>query len=106
MGIGPAFEIPKALEYAGLKQADVDYFEINEAFAAQLLACNRELKIDMEKLNANGSGISLGHPVGSTGVRLVISGYYELRRRGGAVGCSSLCAGGGPGMAIVFERMS
>lgn len=106
MGIGPAFEIPKALEYAGLKQADVDYFEINEAFAAQLLACNRELKIDMEKLNANGSGISLGHPVGSTGVRLVISGYYELRRRGGAIGCSSLCAGGGPGMAIVFERMS
>ncbi len=106
MGIGPVYEIPKALDYAGLTREDVDYFEINEAFAAQLLACNRELKIDMEKINVNGSGISLGHPVGSTGVRLLISGYYELKRRGGSIGCSSLCAGGGPGMAIVFERVS
>lgn len=106
MGIGPAYEIPKALELAGLKQEDVDYFEINEAFAAQLIACNRELKISMDRLNVNGSGISLGHPVGSTGVRLLISGYYELKRRGGSIGCSSLCAGGGPGMAIVFERIS
>jgi len=106
MGIGPAFEIPKALEYAGLKLEDVDYFEINEAFAAQFLACNRELKLDMEKVNANGSGISLGHPVGSTGLRLLITGYHELKRRGKAIGCGSLCAGGGPGMAVVYEVLN
>lgn len=103
MGLGPVYEIPLALKRAGLEMKDVDYFEINEAFAAQWLACNRELKIDMDRVNANGSGISLGHPTGMTGARLVVTGMYELMKRGGKIGCASLCAGGGPGMALVYE---
>jgi len=105
MGIGPVYAIPKALGYAGLAMKDIDYFEINEAFAAQWLACNRELKIDMDRVNANGSGISLGHPTGQTGIRLVITCMYELMRRGGKVGCASLCAGGGPSMATIIEML-
>ena len=106
MGIGPVYEIPKALEYAGLRQEDIDYFEINEAFAAQFIACQRELKIPMDRVNSNGSGISLGHPVGSTGLRMIISGYYELKRRGQELGCGSLCAGGGPGMATIYQLLN
>ncbi|MEA4813372.1 MAG: thiolase family protein [Oscillospiraceae bacterium] len=105
MGIGPIYAIPKALEYAGIKQEQIDYYEINEAFAAQVLPCLKELDIGLDKVNANGSGIALGHPVGMTGLRLMISGYYELKRRGGRYGCASLCAGGGPAMAAVFERL-
>lgn len=105
MGIGPVYEIPKAVQEAGLEPKDIDYFEINEAFAAQFLACNRELKLDMDKVNANGSGIALGHPVGCTGLRIVMAAYYELARRGGKYACASLCAGGGPGMATVIERL-
>lgn len=103
MGIGPIYAIPRAIELAGLRQESIDYYEINEAFAAQVLPCLRELGIPMDKVNANGSGIALGHPVGMTGLRLVISGYYELKRRGGKYGCASLCAGGGPAMAAVYE---
>ncbi|AEG14413.1 acetyl-CoA acetyltransferase [Desulfofundulus kuznetsovii DSM 6115] len=103
MGIGPVYAIPKALKYAGLQLNEIDYFEINEAFAAQLLAVNRELKLDMDRVNANGSGISLGHPVGCTGVRIVVTLLFELRRRGGRYGVASLCAGGGPAMATVIE---
>lgn len=103
MGIGPVYAIPKALKYAGLAMKDIGYFEINEAFAAQWLACNRELKIDLKKVNANGSGISLGHPTGQTGIRLVISMMYEMLKRGDRFGCASLCAGGGPAMAVVIE---
>lgn len=105
MGIGPVYEIPLALKRAGKEMKDVDYFEINEAFAAQWLACNRELKIPMDKVNAVGSGISLGHPTGMTGIRLIITAMNELKRRGGKIGCASLCAGGGPGMATVFEML-
>lgn len=105
MGIGPVYAIPKALKYAGLAMKDIGYFEINEAFAAQWLACNRELKIDMSKVNANGSGISLGHPTGQTGIRLVISLMYEMLKRGDRFGCASLCAGGGPAMAVVIELL-
>lgn len=105
MGLGPVYAIPLALKYAGLKMEDVDYFEINEAFAAQWLACNRELKIGMDRINANGSGIGLGHPTGQTGIRLVISCIYELIRRNEKIGCASLCAGGGPGMAVLVERL-
>jgi acetyl-CoA C-acetyltransferase len=105
MGIGPIYAIPKALKEAGLSLQDVDYFEINEAFAAQFIACNRVLKIDMDKVNANGSGIALGHPVGCTGLRIILATYSELVRRGGKVGCASLCAGGGPAMATVIERL-
>ena len=106
MGVGPIYAIPKAIEYAGLTQADIDYYEINEAFAAQVVPCLRELNIPLDKVNANGSGIALGHPVGMTGLRLMISGYYELKRRGGRYGCGSLCAGGGPAMAVVFEALN
>lgn len=106
MGVGPIYAIPKAIEDAGLKQADIDYYEINEAFAAQVVPCLRELNIPLDKVNANGSGIALGHPVGMTGLRLMISGYYELKRRGGRYGCGSLCAGGGPAMAVVFEALN
>lgn len=103
MGIGPISATQKALEKAGLSVADVDLFEINEAFAAQCVACQRELGIDVEKLNVNGGGISLGHPVGATGSRLVVSLLYELKRRGGRYGLATLCAGGGMGTAVLIE---
>ncbi|TWH45513.1 thiolase family protein [Sporomusa sp. KB1] len=105
MGIGPVFAIPKALEYAKLTMNDIGYFEINEAFAAQFLACNKELKLNMEKVNANGSGIALGHPVGATGVRIIVSLIYEAKRRNVKYGVASLCVGGGPGIASVIEIM-
>lgn len=106
MGIGPIYAIPKAVEQAGLKMEDIDYYEINEAFAAQVIPCLNELNIELDKVNANGSGIALGHPVGMTGLRLMISAYYELKRRGQKYGCGSLCAGGGPAMAVVFEVLN
>ena len=103
MGIGPVSASKKALEKAGLTIEDMDLFEINEAFAAQAVACANELGIDQEKLNVNGSGISLGHPVGATGSRLVITLMYELKRRGQKYGLATLCAGGGMGTAVVIE---
>lgn len=106
MGIGPAYAIPRALHYAGLRLEDIDYFEINEAFAAQFLAVNRELKLEVDRVNANGSGIALGHPVGCTGVRIMIALLSELRRRGGRYGAASLCVGGGPAMATVIEMIA
>lgn len=105
MGIGPAYVIPKALKYAGLELKDIDYFEINEAFAAQFLAVNRELKLDMDKVNASGSGIALGHPVGCTGVRIIVTMLNEMKRRGSRYGVASLCVGGGPAMATVVEML-
>ncbi|MCL4439761.1 MAG: thiolase family protein, partial [Firmicutes bacterium] len=106
MGIGPVYAIPRALKYAGLNLKDMDLFEINEAFAAQFLACNRELNLDMSKVNLNGSGIALGHPVGCTGIRIIVSLMHEMRRRGGRYGVASLCAGGGPAMATIIEMIS
>lgn len=105
MGIAPISSSRKALEKADLKIEDIELFEINEAFAAQCLACQRELGIDIEKLNVNGSGISLGHPVGATGCRIVITLLYEMRRRGNKYGLASLCAGGGMGTAVILENM-
>jgi len=105
MGIGPAYAVPKALRCAGLQLKDIDYFEINEAFAAQFLAVNRELQLDLDRVNANGSGIALGHPVGCTGVRIIVTLLAELRRRGGRYGVASLCVGGGPAMATVVEMV-
>ncbi|KKM10417.1 acetyl-CoA acetyltransferase [Clostridiales bacterium PH28_bin88] len=105
MGIGPAYAVPKALKYAGLQLEDIEYFEINEAFAAQFLAVNRVLKLDMAKVNANGSGIALGHPVGCTGIRIIVTLLYEMERRGDRLGVASLCVGGGPAMATVVERI-
>jgi acetyl-CoA C-acetyltransferase len=105
MGIGPAYAIPKVLDLSGLTLDDIGYFEINEAFAAQFIACNRELKIPMNKVNSKGSGISLGHPVGATGVRIIVTLLHELKNRDDRYGIASLCVGGGPSMASLFERI-
>ncbi|MBB2773121.1 UNVERIFIED_ORG: acetyl-CoA C-acetyltransferase [Mycolicibacterium obuense] len=102
-GSGPITAIPKALELAGRKLEDVALFEINEAFAAQAVACARELQLDEDIVNVYGSGISLGHPIAATGARMVTSAIYELRRRGGGIGVLSMCAGGGMGAAMVIE---
>lgn len=103
MGIAPISSSRKALKKAGLKIEDIDLFEINEAFAAQCVACERALGIKREILNVNGGGISLGHPVGATGSRLVITLIYEMRKRGNHYGLASLCAGGGMGTAVIVE---
>jgi len=103
MGIGPIGSTREALKRAGLEISDIDLFEINEAFAAQCVACQKELGIDTEKLNVNGSGISLGHPVGATGSRLVVTLIHELKKRGGKYGVAGLCAGGGMGVSLVLE---
>ncbi len=105
MGIGPISATQKALKKAGLTIEDIDLFEINEAFASQCLACQKELGISDEKLNVNGGGISLGHPVGATGSRIVISLMYEMRRRKNRYGVATLCAGGGMGTAVVIEAV-
>jgi len=110
MGLGPAVAIPKCLKEAGMKFEDVEYWEINEAFAAQWLGVGRMLKEDfgmelnLDKVNHNGSGIALGHPVGCTGLRIVVSLYYELERLDLTVGGASLCVGGGPAMASLWTR--
>ena len=105
MGIGPAYAVPKAIQLAGLAPEDLGYFEINEAFAAQFLAVNRELNLDMAKVNANGSGIGLGHPVGCTAARIIVSLIYEMQRRDVRFGLASLCVGGGPAIGTVIEKM-
>jgi acetyl-CoA acetyltransferase family protein len=102
-GSAPITAIPKALELAGRKLEDVALFEINEAFAAQAVACARQLGLDEEIVNVYGSGISLGHPIAATGARMVTSAIHELRRRGGGIGVLSMCAGGGMGAAMVIE---
>lgn len=103
MGIGPAEALPLALKRAGVSLADLHLIEINEAFAAQYLAVERLLKLDRERVNVNGGAIALGHPVGMTGTRLVLTLLYELKRRGVALGAVSLCVGGGQGAAMVVE---
>ncbi len=105
MGIGPAYAVPKAIALAGLTAADIGYYEINEAFAAQFLAVNRELKLSMDQVNGNGSGIGLGHPVGCTAARIIVSLIYEMQRRDARFGLASLCVGGGPAIGTVIEKM-
>jgi acetyl-CoA C-acetyltransferase len=102
-GLAPTLAVPKALERAGMKMGDVDLFEINEAFCSMAVACTRQLGIDHDVVNVNGSGCGLGHPVAATGTRMVITMLNELRRRGGTVGVVSMCAGGGMGSAMVVE---
>jgi acetyl-CoA C-acetyltransferase len=102
-GLGPVHAIPKALARAGLDLADVALFEINEAFASMCVATTRMLGIPHERVNVNGSGCSLGHPVACTGSRMIITLVHELRRRGGGIGVASMCAGGGMGSATVLE---
>lgn len=107
MGIGPAYAIPKALKKAGLKLTDIDLIELNEAFAAQVLAVGKILKDegwDWNKVNVNGGAIALGHPVGATGARLVTTLLYEMRRRDVRYGMATMCVGGGQGGAIILER--
>jgi 3-oxoadipyl-CoA thiolase len=104
MGIGPVSAIPKALAAAGLSLEDIDLIEINEAFAAQVLACARELGIDEERLNVNGGAIALGHPLGCSGARILTTLLWELRRRGARYGIASLCVGVGQGVATVVEN--
>jgi acetyl-CoA C-acetyltransferase len=104
MGMGVVPSIKRALLFANLKIEDIDYWEINEAFAAQIIGCNRELKIPLDKLNINGGGISLGHPVGMTGARLLVSLAHEMKRRGVRYGGASLCGGGGPSTSMIIER--
>jgi acetyl-CoA C-acetyltransferase len=107
MGIGPVPASAKALERAGLSLDDMDLIELNEAFAAQVLAVLGEWQLadGDERLNVNGSGISLGHPVGATGARILATLLRELRRRGGRYGLETMCIGGGQGLAAVFEAV-
>jgi acetyl-CoA C-acetyltransferase len=104
MGIGPVPATKMVLERTGLSLADIDLIEINEAFAAQVLACERELKFDRERLNVHGGGISLGHPIGMSGARIILSLAYAMRSRGAALGLATLCISGGQGLAVVLER--
>ena len=116
MGLGPAVAIPRCLKEAGMKYEDVDYWEINEAFAAQVIGVGKKIKdeagIDLNigtfeqdgNINNNGSGIGLGHPVGCTGLRIIVSLYYELERLGKTVGGASLCVGGGAALASLWTR--
>jgi len=107
MGIGPAYAVPKALKKAGLKLTDIQLIELNEAFAAQALSVGKELSKDgwdWEKVNVNGGAIALGHPVGCSGARIVITLLYEMARRDLTLGMASECVGGGQGAAIVLER--
>jgi len=105
MGIGPVPASRMALEKAGLKIADMDLIEANEAFAAQACAVAKELGLDNEKVNPNGSGISLGHPIGATGAILVTKALYELQRTGGRYALITMCIGGGQGIALIIERI-
>ena len=104
MGMGVVPSVRKALKFANLSIEAIDYWEINEAFAAQIIGCNRELKIPLDKMNVNGGGISLGHPVGMTGARLIVSLVHEMVRRGVRYGGASLCGGGGPSTSMIIER--
>lgn len=104
MGLGPAYAAPLALKKAGLSVKDLSLVEINEAFAAQILACTQLLDLDLAKTNVNGGAIALGHPVGMTGARLALTIAHELKRRQGTFGLTTLCVGGGQGAALVWER--
>ncbi|MGE5696042.1 MAG: thiolase family protein [Candidatus Sericytochromatia bacterium] len=102
-GLAPVEAIPKALGRAGLSVGEVDLFEINEAFASMCVATTKLLDIDPDRVNPNGSGCSLGHPVAATGARMLVTLVHELRRRGGGIGVAAMCAGGGMGSATVIE---
>lgn len=104
MGIGPVPATQKALKKAGLTLADIDVIEINEAFASQVLACDKELKMDLDKVNINGGAIALGHPLGATGAILLTKAVYELQRSGGRYALITACIGGGQGIATIIER--
>ena len=105
MGIGPVPAVRRLLERSGVSLDEIDLVELNEAFASQSLAVIRELGLDEEKVNVNGGAIAIGHPLGMSGARLVVSLLHELRRRGGRYGLATLCVGVGQGQAALFERV-
>lgn len=107
MGIGPGFAVPKALARAGLTLADMDVIEINEAFASQVLACCQQLELDPSdsRLNPNGGAIAVGHPLGASGARIILTALRQLERTGGRYACLSMCVGVGQGIAMVIERV-
>jgi acetyl-CoA C-acetyltransferase len=105
MGIGPVPATRAALQRAGLTLADIDVIEANEAFAAQACAVSKELGLDSSRVNPNGSGIGLGHPIGATGTIIAVKALYELQRRGGRYALATMCIGGGQGIAAIFERI-
>jgi acetyl-CoA C-acetyltransferase len=104
MGIGPVPAVQRVMERTGLSASDMDVIELNEAFAAQALACARDLDLDPDRVNPNGSGISLGHPIGATGAILMVKAMHELQRCGGRYALISMCIGGGQGIAAIIER--
>ena len=104
-GIGPVPAVQALLKKTGLNLKDIDVFEVNEAFAAQALAVVRELELPPDRTNPNGSGISLGHPLGATGTILTVKALYELKRIGGKRALVTMCIGGGQGIAAIFERI-
>ena len=105
MGIGPVPAVRQLLERQRLRLDDIDLVELNEAFAAQVIACDRELSFDMDRVNVNGGAIALGHPIGATGARICVTLLHEMRRRRARYGLATLCVSGGMGMAILFERV-
>jgi acetyl-CoA C-acetyltransferase len=104
-GLAPLEAIPKALARGGFTLEDIDLFEVNEAFTTVAVATVRGLGLDPERVNVNGSGCGLGHPIAATGARMVVTMLHELERRGATLGCVSMCAGGGMGSALVVERL-
>ena len=105
MGLGPVPAVRKLLAQQGIALAQVDLIELNEAFASQVIACDRELKMDPDRLNVNGGGIALGHPTGCSGTRILVHLLHELHRTGGRYGIATLCVSGGQGMAVLVERV-
>lgn len=106
MGIGPVYAIPKALRRAGLSLSDIDLIELNEAFASQVIACERELKWDRSRVNVHGGAIALGHPVAATGAKILTTLLYALKQYDKTLGLASMCVGGGQGVAMIVERLN
>ena len=106
MGIGPIPATQKALKRAGLTMQQIDLVELNEAFASQVLACVRELEIDLNKVNVNGGAIALGHPLGCSGARIMTTLIHEMKKRGSRYGLATMCIGVGQGIATVVERIN
>ena len=104
MGLGPILAMQTALQKANLQLDDMDLVEINEAFAAQVLGVLKEVPVPLEKLNVNGGGVALGHPIGCSGARILVTLLHEMKRRNLRYGLASLCVGGGMGFAMTFER--
>ena len=106
MGTGPVPAVEKAMKKSGMSVDDIDVIELNEAFASQALYCIRELDLDIDRTNINGSGISLGHPVGATGAIMTVKLMEEMERSDSSTGLVTMCVGGGQGVATIFERLN